>query len=50
MTQLINSSSDDGYQAIAANQKRELEAFEWCNTLANYMVYEVVDADGSLVF
>jgi len=30
---VLDSSLDDGYQAMAADQAREAEALEWCNAL-----------------
>ena len=31
---VLDTSLDDGYQAMAADQQREAEAQDWCNTLA----------------
>lgn len=37
---VLDSSLDEGYQAMAADQERETEAAEWCNSLANDMANE----------
>ncbi|MFA5597877.1 MAG: addiction module antitoxin [Pusillimonas sp.] len=37
---VTDASLDDGYQAMAADQAREVEAKEWCNALAK----DVADA------
>lgn len=31
---VLDTSLDNGYQAMAADQTREAEASEWCNALA----------------
>lgn len=31
---VLDTSLDDGYRAMAADQAREAEALEWCNGLA----------------
>ena len=31
---VIDTSLDAGYQAMAADQAREVEALEWCNALS----------------
>lgn len=31
---VVDTSLDDGYRAMAADQAREAEAMEWCNALA----------------
>jgi predicted CopG family antitoxin len=31
---VLDSSLDEGYQAMAADAEREAEAVEWCNALA----------------
>jgi len=31
---VADTTLDDGYQAMAADQEREIEALEWCNALA----------------
>lgn len=31
---VLNTSLDDGYRAMAADEERETEALEWCNALA----------------
>ncbi len=31
---VLDSSLDDGYQAMAANETRETEALAWCDALA----------------
>ncbi|MDB5744925.1 MAG: Addiction module protein [Polaromonas sp.] len=31
---VLDTSLDDGYRAMAADQAREDEALEWCNALA----------------
>jgi len=33
----VVGSLDNGYQAMAADKKREAEALEWCNSLAGDM-------------
>jgi predicted CopG family antitoxin len=30
---VLDTTLDDGYRAMAADQEREAEALEWCNTL-----------------
>ena len=34
---VVDTSLDDGYQAMAADKAREAEAVEWCNALAGDM-------------
>ena len=34
---VVDTSLDDGYRAMAADQAREAEAAEWCNALAGDM-------------
>ena len=34
---VLDTSLDDGYQAMAADQAREAEAEAWCNALAGDM-------------
>lgn len=34
---VLDTSLDDGYKAMAADEKREAEAAEWCNALARDM-------------
>lgn len=34
---VVDSSLDEGYRAMAADQQRETEALEWCNALAGDM-------------
>ena len=34
---VVDTSLDDGYRAMAADQVREAEALEWCNALAGDM-------------
>jgi hypothetical protein len=34
---VVDTSLDDGYQAMAADQVRETEAMEWCNALTGDM-------------
>ena len=34
---VMNTSLDDGYRAMAADEARETEAVEWCNALAGDM-------------
>ena len=31
---VLDTTLDDGYQAMAADKEREAEALEWCNSLA----------------
>lgn len=31
---VLDTSLDDGYQAMAADRAREAEALQWCNALA----------------
>lgn len=31
---VVDTSRDDGYRAMAADQAREADAKEWCNALA----------------
>lgn len=33
---VLDTSLDDGYQAMAADQQREAEAQDWCNALATH--------------
>lgn len=35
---VVDTSLDDGYRAMAADQAREADAMEWCNALAGDMV------------
>lgn len=37
---VMDTSMDNGYQAMAADQEREDEAMEWCNALAGDMAHE----------
>jgi predicted CopG family antitoxin len=37
---VLDTSLDDGYRAMAADQVREAEALEWCNALAGDMADE----------
>lgn len=37
---VMDTSLDDGYRAMAADQKREMEAREWGNALAGDMANE----------
>jgi hypothetical protein len=37
---VLDSSLDDGYRAMAADEARETEAQNWCNALARDMVSE----------
>ena len=37
---VMDSTLDEGYRAMAADQKREDEAMEWCNALAGDMADE----------
>ena len=37
---VMDTTLDDGYQAMAADQAREAEAMEWCNALVEDMVDE----------
>ncbi|EBM3803575.1 addiction module antitoxin [Salmonella enterica] len=34
---VVDTSLDEGYKAMAADQKREAEAQEWCNALVGDM-------------
>ncbi len=34
---VLDTSLDEGYRAMAADQEREAEAIEWCNALARDM-------------
>ncbi|EKZ8998610.1 addiction module antitoxin [Salmonella enterica] len=34
---VVDTSLDEGYKAMAADQKREAEALEWCNALVGDM-------------
>lgn len=34
---VVDTSLDDGYRAMAADQAREADAMEWCNALAGDM-------------
>ena len=35
---VVDTSLDDGYRAMAADETREAEAMEWCNALAGDVV------------
>lgn len=37
---VLDTSLDDGYRAMAADQAREAQAMEWCNALAGDMANE----------
>ena len=37
---VVDTSLDDGYRAMAADQAREADAMEWCNALAGDMADE----------
>ena len=37
---VVDTSLDDGYRAMAADQSREAEATAWCNALAKDMADE----------
>ena len=37
---VLDTSLDDGYQAMAADKAREAEAQDWCNSLAKDMADE----------
>ncbi len=37
---VLDTSLDDGYRAMAADQARESEAEDWCNSLAKDMANE----------
>ncbi|TAM81780.1 MAG: addiction module antitoxin [Candidimonas sp.] len=37
---VIDTALDEGYQAMATDSARELEAAEWCNALAGDMADE----------
>lgn len=37
---VLDTTLDDGYRAMAADRKREAEAAEWCNALAEDMANE----------
>lgn len=37
---VVDTSLDDGYRAMAADQAREALALEWCNALAGDMANE----------
>ncbi len=37
---VMDTTLDDGYQAMAADQAREAEAMEWCTALAEDMADE----------
>lgn len=37
---VVDTSLDDGYRAMAADQSRESEAAAWCNALAKDMADE----------
>ena len=37
---VVDTALDEGYQAMAADRAREVEAQEWCNTLARDMADE----------
>ncbi len=34
---VLDTSLDDGYRAMAADEAREAEAMEWCNAIAGDM-------------
>ena len=34
---VVDTALDEGYQAMAADKKREAEAMEWCNALSGDM-------------
>ena len=37
---VVDTALDEGYRAMAADRAREVEAQEWCNTLARDMADE----------
>ena len=37
---VLDTSLDDGYKAMAADQAREAEAHDWCNALSRDMTNE----------
>jgi len=37
---VLDTTLDDGYRAMAADQEREAESLEWCNTLIKDMADE----------
>ena len=37
---VVDTTLDEGYRAMAADRVREVEAQEWCNTLARDMADE----------
>jgi predicted CopG family antitoxin len=37
---VLDSTLDEGYQAMAADKEREADASEWCNALVGDMVDE----------
>lgn len=37
---VLDTSMDDGYRAMAADDEREAEALEWCNALAGDLADE----------
>lgn len=37
---VMDTSLDDGYRAMAADNEREAEAMEWCNAIAEDMADE----------
>ena len=37
---VLDTTLDDGYQAMAADPEREAEAIEWCNALAKDLADE----------
>ena len=37
---VMDTSLDDGYRAMAADEARETEARDWCNSLAKDMANE----------
>ncbi len=37
---VLDTTLDEGYKAMAADKKREVDAIEWCNALAGDMVDE----------
>lgn len=34
---VVDTSLDEGYRAMAADERREIEATQWCNALAQDM-------------
>jgi predicted CopG family antitoxin len=37
---VLTNALDDGYKAMAADQEREADAMEWCNSLSKDMINE----------